>query len=401
MEGRLIPAHARNDTLISIYGKLRHDGWAPDYVETMIRSINQRHCATGPLRADELAQIVDSGRRRQPWPRQTARDFRAELRPDTPAPEAPSWLIREFVPDKDDYTTLLYGAEASGKSYAALISAFAIAMGIPLLGNRPVKQGRVGYFDVETDWWTFRYRVLAIARGIGVPISDLPGNLIYYRPRQPLKQYMDRLREIQAADALDVIFWDSFTKALSGLDLMEFGPVTDIMMKLEAIPCPIVLVDHQAGLQSALGETYRGKYPYGSRAKAWYARCLWQAERTGGDDQSMTLALYHRKPVFDRKFPDLNLRLNLLRDGNSLVRVTLEQVEGPPKPLPAVDVVMDQLWQAQGAMTIREVAQATGLHERVVREAVQKLRRSGRVVGEQGATPQSPWVYRLTDDQAD
>jgi hypothetical protein len=130
------------------------------------------------------------------------------------------------------------------------------------------------------------------------------------------------------------------------------------------------------------GQDYASKSPFGSAYKFNLARSVWQAERgERRGEGSLDLLLRHRKANFGPLAQDIGIRL--IFDGHTvhLERVDPMDVPGLAEKLPAPKRVLAELREV-GEATPEQLADATGLAEKTVRNALTALRKDGQAASD-------------------
>lgn len=102
----------------------------------------------------------------------------------------PTWLVKDLLPQAE--LAVLYGEPGSGKSFAMLDLAMAVARGEPWRGLR-VRQGPVVYVAAEGGGG-FRRRLRAYAQHHGIDLASVPFYVVHVAPNM-----------LQKVDAVDLI----------------------------------------------------------------------------------------------------------------------------------------------------------------------------------------------------
>lgn len=122
----------------------------------------------------------------------------------------PGWIIKNVLPRAG--LAVLFGESGSGKSFAVLDMAAAIARGVPWRGNKVVK-GRVVYVAAEGAGG-FRKRMIAYAMAHGIPIADIEVLVIPDAPNLLLKE--DALAMAKAIGRADLVIIDTLAQTTPG-----------------------------------------------------------------------------------------------------------------------------------------------------------------------------------------
>jgi len=121
---------------------------------------------------------------------------------------------------------------------------------------------------------------------------------------------------------------------------------------------------------------------YGSVFFRNLARSVWHAQAFRSvEDPNLEVALTHDKANEDRRHRPIGLRFNFLSD-----RIVVQWTN--PADIPGIDlgtsisskeIVVDYL-RAEGASTVRDISEATGLSVHTVRSILKDLREGNRVI---------------------
>lgn len=195
---------------------------------------------------DPVAEIVTLGAEVTDYPVAGGqRRERAEwLDPGTmPEPEPLRYAVENLVPE--GWITTLYGRGGSAKSYLALIAAYSIVLGEPVLGCA-VQQGTVLYVDGEMRDDEFRRRAYRVSRGFdltrppeGVHYRRFHGNLTGAENKALLES---AIRTYQP----QLVVVDSFTALMLGRDTNSIDDVAARLSHLDELGATVLLIDHVA-----------------------------------------------------------------------------------------------------------------------------------------------------------
>jgi hypothetical protein len=186
--------------------------------------------------------------------------------------------------------TILYGEGGCGKSTLATAAALSIVTGVELIPGMPVRlPGRVVVLDWEDKEGAWGRRLHAFARAAGIPTEEV----IYQRQQRPLKDSIERVAALCAAEGADLVIVDSVTRAIgSGGEHQsaESGTV-QLFEALAILDCTTLLIDHVVG--AAMGTERAVVRPYGSVVKFNLARSMFEmrreAEPVGGRSEVMLI----------------------------------------------------------------------------------------------------------------
>lgn len=163
------------------------------------------------------------------------------------------WIVKGVLPKAG--LGVVYGASGSGKSFAVLDMALAVAQGIEWRGKR-VKQGRVAYIAAEgADGFRKRLAAYALAKGVdlaGVPLSVLNAapNLL---EKVDAKDIVVGLRAIGGSDLIVV---DTFAQTTPGANENageDVGKALGHCKRIHELTGAMVLLIHHSGKDASKG----------------------------------------------------------------------------------------------------------------------------------------------------
>jgi hypothetical protein len=125
----------------------------------------------------------------------------------------PPWMVKGVLPHA--VLGVIYGESTSGKTFAALDLAVAVATGSPWR-DRAVQRGQVAYIAAEGAGG-FRARLKAVAQHRGVELADIPIVVLADAPNMMEKQdALDVARAIVAAGGAQLVIVDTFAQVMPG-----------------------------------------------------------------------------------------------------------------------------------------------------------------------------------------
>lgn len=167
--------------------------------------------------------------------------------------EPPVWIIKGVLPKAD--LGVLYGASGSGKSFAVLDMALAIARGVEWRGRR-VRQGSVLYIAAEGGGGVAsRLKAYGIAND--VRLSDVPLGVMHAVPNFLMEEDIAAIVEsITAAGRADLIVVDTFAQVTPGANENsgeDMGLALRHARAIKDATGAMVLLVHHSGKDSAKG----------------------------------------------------------------------------------------------------------------------------------------------------
>ncbi len=222
--------------------------------------------------------------------------------------EMRKWFIEELFPDR--FPSIIYGAGGIGKSFLALIIAVLACMGKQSFFGYKLRQDAINvlYLDYELDFMEQTRRAQQITKGL--KLDDVPTNLHYYSPDEPLKRLLPKLRSIIKSKGIGFIIIDSL--GASATDGESVEEVVNILTKLKELGVAVIILDHQSKMQA--GENYRNKTPFGSVYKQNLARSVFQLQCVKAKDNQITLKLSHKKSNFSKLSSDIVFNIDFRED---------------------------------------------------------------------------------------
>jgi len=224
----------------------------------------------------------------------------------------------KLFPDK--FPSMIYGEGGIGKSFVALIIAILACIGNQsFLGYKLIQDAlNVLFVDYELDEMEQTRRAQQVAKGFNLP--DVPPNLHYYSPDEPLKKLLPKLRSIIKLKKIGLTIIDSW--GASGTDGESVEEVVNILTKLKELGVAVIILDHQSKKQA--GENYRNKTPFGSVYKQNLARSVLQLQCVKAIDNRIILKLTHKKSNFSKLVDDIIFDIKFEEDRIVLAESTIK-----------------------------------------------------------------------------
>jgi hypothetical protein len=256
------------------------------------------------------------------------------------------WIIKGVLPQAG--LAVVYGASGSGKSFAVLDMALAIARGTAWRG-RKTRQGRVAYIAAEgADG--FRKRLSAYAQHQQVDLATVPMTVLNAAPNLLEQQdAVDVARGIKASGGADLIVVDTFAQVTPGANENageDVGRALGYCKRIHEATGAMVLLIHHSGKDATKGA--RG----------------WSGLRAAADAEIEVL----------RDGDARSLRLSKNKDGEDGMAwgFTLEQIQlGVDEDMDPITscVVVEAELPAVGGVAERKL----GKNEKVVNEVIQEM----------------------------
>lgn len=279
----------------------------------------------------------------------------------------------------DGHPNHLYGDGGVGKSLLAGYLAVLVSSGFHRCGLSPLP-GRVLYLDYETSAEEMRERVVLLEAGLGeAGCSDIR----YRFCVQPLASEIEELQRIVAEQEIEFAIIDSMGPAVGGEKGDPKDPVIEYFRALRSLRICTLTIDHVAK-----GEGTK-RTPYGSVYKQNLSRNVFEvrkSQETGED--LLTIGVFHRKSNFDRLQPAMGFQCTF---GNASISVEQVAVRDIPE-LAEGGTLRDRIAGAlrHGAMTVKEIADETGLGENTIRTTLNRSK--GKVFTALDKTKEPHWA---------
>jgi hypothetical protein len=228
------------------------------------------------------------------------------------------YLIANLIPSGE--ITLMYGPGKSGKSYLALAMCIATALGRPLPGINPVRQGNVLYLNFEGSGTArYQHRLFQLCEGLEITDEErakLKGSMFYQSLTRSVTDIIDDVRAFVREHNIILVVIDSFGAA-AGRDPQEANAAIALMNAVDSLRgVSKILISHVAKyeLQQRNGDGAR-LFAYGSIYITNLSRITWEVvvgeQRTDekGDAMTVNIALFNRESNYDMTLPPTGFRL--------------------------------------------------------------------------------------------
>ncbi len=295
---------------------------------------------------------------------------------DVEPPGARRYILRGLVPAP--YVTLFYGDGGVAKSLLALAFALAVACGFGKWLGLETEKGSVLYFDAELDVGEQVRRAHQLRCGLG--LEELPDGLLYmsalgFSIREALAAALETCKE----HGVKLLVLDSLGPALEG-DAEDaknvIGFFQDFIEPFRALGVAVLIIDHQSKLQA--GQSYQSKGAFGSVFKSNLARSVLQVEATERGEGTLTVRVRQKKHNFGPLAEPFGIKLDFSERAVTLEAVELKAAElAEEATLNARERV--KLALAEGPAYPWEIAEATGILLKTVKNSLTGLRKQGEV----------------------
>ena len=299
-------------------------------------------------------------------------------------PIKPEWLLKPLI--HKGQPTLIFADGGSGKSVFAEIVATVVGLAWrdnPLRMTPAALPVKTLYLDWETDEEELRWRLCALKEGIGLEEVSF----LYRACYRAFHLDVDRILRIVKTENVGLIIVDSLGGAC-GADLKEAEAANEYFRAMRVMSCASLTLTH------ITKEGREGKAsPFGS-AYFWnWARSVWEMRKSQEEgEDSLTIALHHRKANNTRKFQAMGYKFSFFHDGDDLREVSVKRVEVATDPelskgLPLSQRILSHL--AGGAVDPKDLAEDLETTSSSIRGTCNRMKREGLVtkVGKRWALP--------------
>lgn len=282
-----------------------------------------------------------------------------------PDDEQPPFVLEPVV--RRGAVTTLFGPGGELKSTVAMLFGQLVSAGHAGHGFTPAIPGPVGYLDYETDAGDLDDTHKRVRRGLGVDVPDL----FYRREVWPLHQTAAQWRRLIDREGIVMVIIDSIGAAC-GDDPEKAEPVIRFFSAVRSLGVAALCIDH-------VTHSDKGR-PFGSVYKTNATRLTFEIRKQqGGADEDVHIGLYPRKANKGALIPPIGVAVSYADDAITFRR---EDIREPSlrEGLPASQQIKLALQEGRQAMTIADIAEATGLKETIARARTQDLVKAGAVV---------------------
>ncbi len=291
------------------------------------------------------------------------------------------WIVNPLIPNSDP--VVFFGKPGSGKSYLVQTLGLLLTLGdkqdvIHVNGAR-----KVLYLDWETSQAELSRRLTALANGLHI---DLP-EIYYRRCARPLEADVERIRSIIMEKEITFLVLDSLGPAC-GADLNAPEPAISFFNALRSLNLPAIITAHapkNAGQASI----------YGSIFFEALARTIYEVAGYHSEDDSLYVALYHRKSNLGRLQPPMAFRFQFQENAVSFFREDIHNIPDAQAERP-LTVQVRELLLDSGAMAVKDIAESLDSNANTIRAVLSRLRNSGVVT----RLPGHKWAIKATEDIA-
>lgn len=302
--------------------------------------------------------------------------FRAVRFSDMPAPKDRKYLVEGLVPE--GYPMVVYGEGGSVKSTLALSLSISVAQGEREWMGRAVRQTPVLYVDFELEGEEQTRRAYKLARGVGL---DKPPPSLFYLPTLgvPASEALSAALSECRSLGVGLVVIDSVGLALEGDSLTANDVIRFHKKRLDpfrSTGAALVLIDHQA--KQLPGQRYQDRTAFGSVYKSLLARSIIQVQPKSGEDNTIKVEMRQTKHNFGPKIAPFGAKIDFYPQRTVVEMVELDERDLDGGTQNAAHKVRQAL--ARGAAYPDDLAQATGLAAKTVKNVLTELKKAGKAM---------------------
>lgn len=275
----------------------------------------------------------------------------------------PSYLLEPIL--YLNHPAVLFGDYGSLKSLFALVIGYVAQLPYPdnKLELITAKEStHCLYLDYEDDPSSFRKRWGAIQKGFGI---EAPMPILYRRMTNTLADSIDSLQQIKKDKDIKLLIIDSLGPAARS-NLNDSEPAIKYHEALRKLGITSLTLAH-----CSKDQLTRKRTIFGSVFFTNLARSVWEckAEQEAGEDEAV-ISLKHAKANLSRLHPPLGYKFTFTGNSIAIAKADLRGT-GLSGELPLKLRVKDLL--RDGAMTVKQIADALGANEGSVKTIVNRL----------------------------
>jgi hypothetical protein len=272
------------------------------------------------------------------------------------------WRLNPIVYEK--MPTVVFAPGGSGKSYFALFAGLLTAHGGPFPGTQQVSrlnavQGACLYLDWEASSDAFQVRLSRVVTA-HPQFGDV--SIQYLSMRRPLADDLLTVQRHVKAYQTKLLIIDSLALA-SGGDINAPDSAIRFFSALRSVHCSSLIVAHVSKTETSNGRTIFGSVFFTNMARSVFEVQPHQDEGS----PIIRLALHHTKVNEGPRQAPMALSFDFGHDNGSVRVEPIGMDDVPTAVVEPTNVDKIKVALRPGAMTIGELAQATGLSDATVR----------------------------------
>lgn len=268
--------------------------------------------------------------------------------------------------------TVIFGDPGTGKSQLAVILSMVALLPWelnPLKLGVPSKSAKVLFLDYEADIEDIQRQLSLFTQGMELGYCSLE----YRRCTTPLADDIEGIRNHIDDRQIDCLIIDSVSLAAGG-DLNHMDIATSYFRALRQLDITSISLAHTSKNREEKVKTIIGSVLFEAGA-----RSVWEIRANEGDD-TLDIALFHRKANLSKKFHDIGFRITYADTGNIVEWLDPKSV---PEFLERMSVNQQILSALKhGKMTNDQLAEQIDTKRAYLVVALSRLKKSGKIIGD-------------------
>lgn len=282
------------------------------------------------------------------------------------------YLIHPVVPEGKP--TAIFGDPGSGKSQLAVILSMVMSLpwsGNPLKLGAPDKPAKVLFLDYEADIEDIRRQLSLFTQGMDLGY----GSMDYRRCSLPIADDIEGIRNYIEELGARCLIIDSVSLAAGG-DLNRMDVATNYVRSLRSLGPDITTIslahtskDRESKVKTILGSVL---FEAGFRS-------VWEIRAIEGED-SLDVALFHRKANLSKKFQDIGFRINYTDSGNVIEWLNPKSVPEFLERMSARKQILETL--KHGKVSSKDLEEQLEIKPSTLRVNLMRLKKAGMITGD-------------------
>ena len=282
------------------------------------------------------------------------------------------YLIYPIIPEGKP--TAIFGDPGSGKSQLAVILSMVMSLpwsDNPLKLGAPEKPVKVLFLDYEADIEDIQRQLALFTQGMELGY----GSIEYRRCSMPIADDLEGIRKhIEELDAKCLII-DSVSLAAGG-DLNRMDVATNYVRSLRSLGPDITSIslahtskDRESKIKTILGSVL---FEAGFRS-------VWEIRADEGND-TLDIALFHRKANLSKKFHDIGFRISYTDAGNIVESLDPRSVPEFVRRMSVNKQILEAL--KHGKLSSQELVEQTDNKISDINVALSRLKKANQIIGD-------------------
>ncbi len=282
------------------------------------------------------------------------------------------YLIHPIIPEGKP--TAIFGDPGSGKSQLAVILSMVMTLpwtDNPLKLGAPDKPVKVLFLDYEADIEDIQRQLALFTQGMDLGY----GSIEYRRCSLPIADDLEGIRTHVEETGARCLIIDSVSLAAGG-DLNRMDIATSYVRALRSLGPDITTIslahtskDRESKVKTILGSVL---FEAGFRS-------VWEIRANEGED-SLDIALFHRKANLSKKFSDIGFRINYMKEGNTVEWLNPKSVPEFVERMSVNQQILSAL--KSGMLSSEQLAEQIDAKRTSIDTALFRLRKAKRIIGD-------------------